>query len=137
MKINLSKLFYILIAAILVIGIYLWRPEKDPYAVFKKPITASDLIESQQDGGLSNSFIDKGLEVSGTLLEINQENNKYALLIEGKNGSDILCELKEDQVSLLSTLKLNQHISIRGIYKGYLKDAILLNCELIDIAVHE
>jgi len=82
-------------------------------------------------------FIEHKLEVSGYLKEIIHENNNYAILLKGTKGRNVLCQMEQSEVYKLDNLKNNQKITIRGVYKGYLNDVILLNCELLETSVNE
>ncbi|WP_298952831.1 hypothetical protein [uncultured Nonlabens sp.] len=79
-----------------------------------------------------DSLIDKSIIVYGTVKEKLSTNSKYALLLEGRNEKNILCQLNENQIVKTKKIEINDRVKIRGIYKGKLSDLILLNCELLD-----
>ncbi|WP_370449472.1 hypothetical protein [Aquimarina sp. BL5] len=46
--------------------------------------------------------------------------------------SGVLCDMQSDQTVGIRKLKKGQKIMLKGVCKGFLKDAILLNCMLIN-----
>ncbi|MEO9954414.1 hypothetical protein [Nonlabens sp.] len=92
-------------------------------------LTSNELVDKAT---VHDSLIDKSIVVYGTVKEKLSANNKYALLLEGSNEKNILCQLNENQIVKTKKIEINEQVKIRGIYKGKLSDLILLNCELLD-----
>jgi hypothetical protein len=46
-------------------------------------------------------------------------------------GIFVLCQMQEDQNQDLVLLEEGDHVRVKGILKGFLKDAIMLNCIII------
>lgn len=92
-------------------------------------LTSNELIDKAT---VHDSLIDKSIVVYGIVKEKLSTNNKYALLLEGSNEKNILCQLNENQIVKTKKIEINERVKIRGIYKGKLSDLILLNCELLD-----
>ncbi|MBL4604864.1 MAG: hypothetical protein JKY02_04150 [Flavobacteriaceae bacterium] len=85
-----------------------------------------------------DSYIEKAIEIKGILKEKNYKRGKHMLLLAGReNTKFILCEMQDDQASKIQNLELEKQVIIKGIFKGVLLDAILLNCILIDNEVYE
>lgn len=100
--------------------------------------TSKQLVKNiDKEEAKLEAYINKKLEIQGSIKEIMHTNDRYAILLLGNNDRNVLCELNPNQVSKISTLKIDQMIAIKGIYKGYLNDVILLNCELVDTIKHE
>lgn len=89
-------------------------------------------IELVDKATVHDSLIDKSIVVYGIVKEKLSTNNKHALLLEGSNEKNILCQLNENQIVKTKDIEINEQVKIRGIYKGKLSDLILLNCELLD-----
>lgn len=99
-------------------------------------LTTNEMISLLDDENNKNldSYINKAIEIKGFLKEKNYKSGTYTLLLAGnKNTKFILCEMQDDQVNQIQKLELEKQVVIKGIYKGSLLDAILLNCILIDI----
>lgn len=78
-------------------------------------------------------YIDKVIEVSGVLKKVTKLKKKYSLLINnGEDETYILCEMQLDENTKIPQLKLNQNITIKGVFKGVLLDIILLNCIIVE-----
>ncbi|RKM87649.1 hypothetical protein D7036_24990, partial [Aquimarina sp. BL5] len=55
------------------------------------------------------------------------------VILYGDNKySGVLCDMQSDQTVGIRKLKKGQKIMLKGVCKGFLKDAILLNCMLIN-----
>lgn len=92
----------------------------------------SDKIISQEDFKKFNSFIEKPITISGNIKSINKNNTKYILILNSKNKKiKIVCNMQNDQNEKISTLNVGENVTLKGIYKGYLIDMILLNCIVI------
>lgn len=79
-----------------------------------------------------DNYIEKAINVKGFLTKMTKQNEKYILTISSKNGKmSSICNMQADQVEKIKALKVGDEITIKGIYKGYLIDMILLNCVII------
>lgn len=97
-----------------------------------KSVSSKELVEEiNEQQSFVDEYIEKEIKVQGVLKEIIDANNIYALILEGGNGMNVLCEINDNQVKKLSHLKPNQKITLKGVFKGSLHDAILINCTLL------
>lgn len=89
--------------------------------------TIIDLGKNQNDNYLKTESI---VEIKGVIKEINDLNNRITILLgTDKNElSCIICDMQRDQKEKITKLKPNDTIKIKGVYKGFLQDAIFLNC---------
>jgi hypothetical protein len=79
-----------------------------------------------------NEYIDKAIVVEGVLHKITSKKNTYTLLLKGNRlDAFVICEMREDQRKAIVLLKEGDVVKVKGILKGFLKDAILLNCIVI------
>ena len=97
-------------------------------------VTSEDLVASfLDDEELANStYVEKTIEVEGIVKEVTFMNNRYTVLLQG-NGEYmcIMCDMKDDQEAQVQTLAKGNSVVLKGICKGFLMDAILLNCVLV------
>lgn len=79
------------------------------------------------------------VEIEGIIKEINHKNNRLTVILGANTGesSVIICDMDENQNSILEHYKPTDSIQIKGIYKGFLKDAILLNCIVFHSEINE
>ena len=76
-------------------------------------------------------YTNKQLEVSGILQEVNFMNNRKTVILKTQHASaTIICDLDTTTLEIFKKLKREQHITVVGICKGFLKDVILLNCNI-------
>ena len=98
-------------------------------------ITTNELFENfDTDKETSfDQYIEKALEIKGTLYQVTRKGNKYSLLLRGNQIDKlVLCEMEEDQASIVESLKIGDEVRVKGILKGFLMDAILLNCIVLE-----
>ena len=85
------------------------------------------------NGNQSKQYIDKAIEIKGVLKKITKREDRYTLFIDSdEEGRFIQCEMQIDQTQKVQSIKTDEIITVKGIFKGVLLDAILLNCILID-----
>lgn len=73
---------------------------------------------------------DEIVEVEGQIKEINALNGRNTIVLKGTTNRSpyIICDMQVGVEKELSLLKQNDTVTIKGIYKGLLKDVIILNC---------
>ena len=78
-------------------------------------------------------YIEKAIEVEGFLHKITFKNETYTLQLKG-NELDIfaLCQMRKGQHDDIINIKEGDKVRVKGILKGFLTDAILLNCIIIN-----
>ena len=85
-----------------------------------------------------NQYIEKAIEVNGTLYKVTRKGDTYSLLLRGNQINKlVLCEMQKDQAPIVEALKIGDEVKVKGILKGFLMDAILLNCIIILEEVNE
>lgn len=137
-RLKITKL--LLISFTLISAVVLFISVLDSSKVDIKKVKTEVKISTTQlfdsfDGGKRVSFdgyIDKAIEINGTLHEVTYKREKYTLLLSGERpGMFVLCEMEKDQSTFVEALKIGEQVRVKGILKGFLKDAILLNCMVI------
>ena len=84
------------------------------------------------DQAISKDLIEKAIEVSGDIKEIIYRNGITTIIIASNDENCIVCQMQKNQEKIVSKLKVGASISVKGIYKGVLMDAILLNCIVLN-----
>ncbi|WP_136468803.1 OB-fold protein [Flagellimonas onchidii] len=106
---------------------------KDPelYINAHNLITKLELNASESIGLVS----EKVVEITGAIKEVNNRNNRITIILGtgDREHPSIICDMADDQRDYIKHLSANDTIVVKGIYKGFLKDAIFLNC----IVIHE
>ncbi|MFD2562375.1 OB-fold protein [Aquimarina rubra] len=75
----------------------------------------------------------KIIEVEGVIKEVSFLNNRNTVILYGNNKySGVLCDLQSNQTMEIKNLTKGDKVVLKGVCKGFLKDAILLNCMLIN-----
>ena len=79
------------------------------------------------------------VEIEGCIKEINTRNSRHTILLKGKKDASpyVICDMQTGQEKELKLLKENDTIKVKGIFKGFLKDAIFLHCIIIHYNLNE
>lgn len=79
-----------------------------------------------------SAYVEKAVEIEGVIKEITNRKGVYSLVLNGDGQKRyILCEMQKDQVERVMQLAVGDTIVVKGIFKGYLMDAILLSCIIV------
>ena len=93
-------------------------------------LNAQNLISDIKSGNAEFLQAENIVEIEGVIKEINVLNDRLTVLLEG--GSDesacVICDMQTSQTHALKKFQPKDTIKLKGIYKGFLKDAIFLNC---------
>lgn len=80
-----------------------------------------------------NQYIEKAIIVQSKIVEVRFTNSIYSLMLEGdKKDTFIICEMQANQNDVMALYKKGDTVMIKGVFKGFLKDAVLLNCIFIN-----
>lgn len=137
----MKKIAFFLIAAIIIIVVAIFgaslynqphREASDEDAVAS--VTATELYEAySSDEQKSNElYLDKVLEVQGTIAAVNKEAND-GLSVQLETSSDmglIVCMLTPDENH--SKLNKGSEVKIKGICTGFTLDVVLVRCSIIN-----
>ncbi|MEM7484265.1 MAG: hypothetical protein AAF348_03565 [Bacteroidota bacterium] len=87
-------------------------------------------VEDEQ--GASAAYMEKVIEVEGEVKEVTFLNNRYTVLLySGSKVSYVMCDMRTEQAEMVRKLKEGDKIKLKGVFKGFLMDAIMLNCVLL------
>lgn len=98
-------------------------------------MTYGELMREFAEGNkdILEGYIEQAIEVSGTLHQVSERNGVKTILLQDKEFEVmVICEMQSRQILPVENLKPGNKIRLKGIYKGVLKDIILLNCILLD-----
>ncbi|WP_422079954.1 OB-fold protein [Ulvibacterium sp.] len=82
---------------------------------------------------------EKIVEIEGAIKEINSINNRITILLEGgaNESACVICDMQTDQLKGIKEFKPRDTIRLKGVFKGFLKDAIFLNCIISQRIINE
>ena len=98
-------------------------------------ITANKILTdfSSDETSANKLYLEKIIEVKGTISETKLEKGKGIITLKTNDDfGSVLCHLSEEATKEMSSLKVGQTISLKGICTGYLMDVILVKCEIIN-----
>lgn len=77
-----------------------------------------------------SDFKEHVVAIEGFVEDVNSLNNRQTVILRDKDNrnTSVICDMQKDQTVLLDSLELGDQVTIKGIFKGALKDIILLNC---------
>ena len=114
---------------------YINKPEKDTRDIETEvSLTTNEIIAyiDNADNDHLKNYINKAIEVEGTVKELTFKNNIHSILLSSDNKERlVLCQMQQGETSKMENIKEGELVKIKGIYKGSLLDAILLNCIFI------
>lgn len=113
------------------VGYYFYNKPLDSVQSMRTDISIDAsglLIEFENNEAEANGkYLDKVVEVKGTILELKQQESKSTLYLDTNNPmSSIICEL-EKQIDV-SEMKVGDQVTVKGICTGYLMDVVLVRC---------
>ncbi len=134
----IKKYGYILglLAVLLLISGYLYLRKKDTFNTQNNnpvvTISAKNLISffKENKEHYATLYVDKVIAIEGIIKEINYINNRHTILLRGdkEDLSLVICDMQTDQTQKTKSLKRGDTVLLKGVFKGYLKDAVFLNC---------
>lgn len=143
---NKSKIALFFISILLLLGFYIYI-STDDYAYENLnevkagvSISSEDLVSLfTENEKLANSkYRGKVIEVEGVIKEISFLNDRNTVLLHSKTrGSSVLCDMQANQIEAVKKLRKGQQVKLKGICKGFLKDAIVLHCILTNTQTNE
>ena len=77
-------------------------------------------------------YTGKVIEITGIVKEVSFLNNRNTLILQGEDkDSGVICDMNSNQIEATLKITEGQKVTIKGMYKGFLKDVVMLNCILI------
>ena len=86
-----------------------------------------DLINNENNSLLEPEQI---VEIEGVIKEINYRNNRITIYLGSNNNTKafVICDMQKNQKEEILNLNQKDTIKLKGVFKGFLEDAIFLNC---------
>lgn len=97
-------------------------------------LRSEELVQAfVEDEEKANSLYgEKTIDVKGQLEEISRLNERYTIILYGGSKiNGLMCDMNPKEIEKLKKLRKGDQIHLRGVCKGFLMDAILLNCVLL------
>ncbi len=91
-------------------------------------------LVNKNKNGLSSKLIEKTIQIEGVVKDVTNRNNvRSIVLLADKDSSPVVCQMQSNQTETISNVKVGDTIVVKGIYKGFLLDPILLYCVIVNI----
>lgn len=127
-----------LLSVLLLGGLYLSLQKRDTFHTQKTraeaSMTAANLISyvTEENEPYLTSLVDKVIAVEGVIKEINYVNQRHTILLGGgeEDLALVICDMQTDQAQKTGFLKQGDTVVLKGVFKGFLQDAVFLNCVL-------
>ncbi|MFY0603417.1 MAG: hypothetical protein JXQ93_05675 [Flavobacteriaceae bacterium] len=103
-------------------------------------ITSDKLVRTyvKNEERANEMFSGKIVEIKGIVKEVSFLNNRNTVILYGEDDAyGVICDFGTNQIKEIQKLSKNDHIKIKGICKGFLKDVIVLNCLLMNTTLNE
>lgn len=143
---KVQKAYLIVALTVVLAGVLLWRyinrPDRFTYAN-ERPlieITVDNIGDYFRPNTATTTLKPEQLvEIEGRIKEINTLNSRHTVMLMGTLDKSpyIICDMQRGQKKELELLKENDTIRIKGVFKGFLKDAVFLNCIVTHQNLHE
>jgi hypothetical protein len=140
-RILITFLIIIAIVALILIGGYLYIRYMPDKSITKQTVdfslTASNLAEEYENNpeASDRKYIDRVIEVKGTINEISTDQNNSVVFILKENGSSagVLCTLNEKSIKKVKRYKKGDTITLKGTCSGMLFEVVLNKCIIVDL----
>jgi hypothetical protein len=128
------KILLAIVALGLVVGtitfLYVFRKPVDSVASQKADIVIqadSIVVAFETNENEANArFLDKVVEVKGTIAEITSDTSGYNIVIRNSDAvSGVSCLLGKEQAEKAKALKVGENIVLKGVCTGFLMDVVL------------
>lgn len=133
-KRNRILVFGVFLISVLIALAFLSRGAQDTQTIKTQvKLTNHELFLQLQQSNENDlaQYVDKAIEIEGKIKGITYRKGKYSIILDGDGQErQIICEMQNNQDSEVIKLKVGETILVKGILKGFLMDAILLNCIL-------
>ena len=97
-------------------------------------ITANKIIDdfSSDENTANTKYLDKIIEVKGLITSTKIDKEKGIVILHTNDDfGSVICHLSEEATKKMSSLKLGQTVTLKGICTGFLMDVILVKCEIL------
>ncbi|UII77309.1 OB-fold putative lipoprotein [Flagellimonas sp. HMM57] len=100
-----------------------------PELAISSELLVDRFLEDEQEANAA--YMEKVIEVEGEVKEVTFLNNRYTVLLySGSKVSYVMCDMRTEQAEMVRKLNEGDKVKLKGVFKGFLMDAIMLNCVL-------
>ena len=99
-------------------------------AIVKSNVLISSLLLNEKAS--NQKYEGKVIEITGKVDTISFLNETNTVILYGDKNSGIICDFSDNQTKEIKALKKHDIVTIKRVYRGFLNDAILLNCTLLN-----
>ena len=135
-----NKILLVALSAGIVLSILIFNKLTEPTPKLTKSARASLKISStellaqflENEEMANETYVEKVIEVEGIVKEVTFLNNRYTVLLQGQGDyACLICDMNDNPTNQFDSITKGDTITLKGVCKGFLMDAILLNCVLI------
>ena len=137
-----KRFLWISLTAIVIVAglilIYVFNKPRNDVADLPTDYTveAARLVEefTADDEKANNKYLEKVIEVSGVIAEINVSNNNTGsncILRLTNEISGVICEFEPGQDKELGNYQIGDNVTVKGKYSGFLMDVVLNTCKIV------
>jgi hypothetical protein len=127
---------YIIVAAVLIGGLIAYNMYNKSHVETKDAtsdivISPKELLDAYEldEAAADAKYLDKIIEVKGTVKAINQVDKGGSLTLDtGNDMSSIICEF--ESVDAYANVKAGDQVTVKGFCSGKLMDIVLVRCSL-------
>ncbi|MBK8628250.1 MAG: hypothetical protein IPN86_22640 [Saprospiraceae bacterium] len=127
---------YIILAAVLIGGLIAYNMYNKSHVETKDAtsdivISPKELLDAYEldEAAADAKYLDKIIEVKGTVKAINQVDKGGSLTLDtGNDMSSIICEF--ETVDAYANVKVGDQVTVKGFCSGKLMDIVLVRCSL-------
>lgn len=127
---------YIILAAVLIGGLIAYNMYNKSHVETKDAtsdivISPKELLDAYEldEAAADAKYLDKIIEVKGTVKTINQVDKGGSLTLDtGNDMSSIICEF--ETVDAYANVKVGDQVTVKGFCSGKLMDIVLVRCSL-------
>jgi hypothetical protein len=139
-KILITFLIIIAIVALIFVGGYLYIRYMPDKSITKQAVdfslSASNLSKEYENNPTDSDrkFIDRIIEVTGTICEISTDQNNSVVFIlrDNESSAGVLCTLNEKAIKKVKHYKIGDTVTLKGTCSGMLFEVVLNKCIIVD-----
>lgn len=129
-KENITILIILLVLLIVFVKYEFSNSQKlKPEITIASTLLLKDYLTNEKKA--NNVYNNRIIKITGIVKKITYLNQRNTIFLDAKHkSSNIICDLNDSEKKKLDQIKAGQEITITGICKGFLKDIIILNCDI-------
>ncbi|TBN04411.1 hypothetical protein EYD45_07275 [Hyunsoonleella flava] len=131
--VNIGLFLAVLVLAFFIAKHLVWDKPDTTDLSYRTPVyklDAETVINFIQNEDSNNLKAEQVIEVEGVVKKITYLNNRITILLgaDGKENAFVICDMESNQAEKVANVATKDTITLKGVFKGVLEDAIFLNC---------